>query len=303
LRFILSLFEELRVLSMTGYGMGSAELGSCKLVIEVRSVNHRFLEVLVRLPDEIAEHAAVIDAIARKSSERGRIELYGRLENSPGGVLELQKDRAIAAYRALREIRDQLCPQEPVALSLLSAVPNLFVIRGGPTRDQIRQAVATATERACHHLREMRATEGEQLAVDLKKRVDLVRSYTEQLRELGPKAIEAIRRKILIRIKRLLVESEVTLNPGRIEQEVAMLADRADVSEELTRLASHCDQFEKMLGPLPTPTGRKLEFLLQEMGREVNTVGSKAPEIEITRIVLELKAELERLREQVQNVL
>lgn len=288
---------------MTGYGMGSFDLDNGKLVVEAKAVNHRFLEIVVRFPEEVAKHSSAADTIARKLLERGRIELTANLESAPDGSLTLSRERAKAAFLALRELRDQLCPDQPVPLALLGSVPGLFVVQGGPSPTQFRAAVQAATECACRNLIEMRTREGALLAADLKQRIELVLGHVRSIRSYFPELVESIRRKIHGRVEKLMAEVSVSLNQSRLEQEVAILADRADVSEELTRLMSHCDQFAGMISPALNQVGRKMEFLLQEIGREVNTIGSKVPEIEVTRIVLELKAELERMREQVQNVL
>jgi uncharacterized protein (TIGR00255 family) len=291
------------VLSMTGYGMASAELDGGKLVIEAKSVNHRFLEIIVRFPEEIARHSLVADGIARKLLDRGRVEIAATLENSAAGKLVLHKELARSAFRALRELGSEICPDQPIPLSLLSSVPGLFSMDSGASSEQVRVAVQTATELACIRLTEMRAREGAVLAEDLSRRVETVRELVQSIESVFPEVLESIRRKIRARIERIVAEAFASLNSNRMEQEVAILAERADVSEEITRLASHCDQFAHMIPLASGQIGRKMEFLLQEMGREVNTLGSKVPELEVTRKVLELKAELERMREQVQNVL
>jgi uncharacterized protein (TIGR00255 family) len=288
---------------MTGYGMGSAPLDNGKLVVEAKAVNHRFLEIVIRFPEEVAKHSLVADGVARKFLDRGRVEITATLENAPAGSLTLHKERARAAFKELDQLREELCPEQPLPLSLLSSVPGLFSLQGGPSSEDVHAAVQRATEQACRGLVEMRAREGALLAVDLSQRVQSVSSLVQSISERLPELVVSMHRKIHARIERIMAEAATTLNQHRIEQEVAILADRADVSEELTRLGSHCDQFARMISPSPTQIGRKMEFLLQEMGREVNTIGSKVPELEVTRKVLDLKAELERMREQVQNVL
>jgi uncharacterized protein (TIGR00255 family) len=288
---------------MTGYGMGSIEIDNGKLVVEAKAVNHRFLEIVVRFPEEVAKHSLTADNVARKLLERGRVELTANVESAPDSALTLNQERAKAAFLALRELRDQLCPDQPIPLALLAAVPGLFAVQGGSSATQVRTAVQVATERACRNLIDMRAREGALLAIDLKQRVESVLGHVQSIQKFFPEVVENIRRKIHGRIEKLMAETTASLNQSRLEQEVALLADRADVSEELTRLTSHCGQFIHMISPAENQVGRKMEFLLQEMGREVNTIGSKVPELEVTRIVLELKAELERVREQVQNVL
>ncbi len=292
------------MLSMTGYGIGTASLGRGKLVIEARGVNHRFLDVHIRLPAEIVEYTYFSDAVVRKLAERGKIEINGRLEGHIGGELELNTERAKNAFQALVELRDMLSPNEAVPLSILASVPELFTLRNAPETKDVREAVVSATEQACQEMEKMRASEGTSLAADLSQRIKFVRSQIETIYTRFPELVATYRQRLRARIEKLLSDTNWTVDSERLEHEVALFADRADVTEELTRMRSHCDQFVSMINLKAThPVGRQLEFLLQEMVREVNTVGSKISDVAVTHLVVELKAELERLREQVQNVL
>lgn len=292
------------MLSMTGYGTGRCELGRGALVIEARSVNHRFLDIRVRLPVELIDHAATADGVARSTLERGRVEITGRIEGPHGGEARLDRARARSAFEQLCELRDELRPDEPVPLSLLGCVPDLFTVQGTPDPAETREAVARATRRACERLVEMRAQEGRRLADDLARRLERIVEHAHLIHARAPGLVEAHRSKLRERIQRLLHDTGTPLDPGRLEHEIAVFADRADVAEELTRLESHCDQLRSLLAPDDRkPVGRRLDFLLQEMAREANTVGAKIGDPDITLHVVDLKAELERVREQVQNVL
>jgi uncharacterized protein (TIGR00255 family) len=292
------------VLSMTGYGIGTASLGRGKLIIEARGVNHRYLDVHIRLPAEIVEYAYFSDRIVRKLAERGKVEINGRIEGQIGDDLELNIERAKHAFLALVELRDMLSPSEPVPLSILASVPDLFTLRNSPETEDVRRAVVSATEQACVELGKMRASEGASLAADLTQRVEFVRRHIEAVRTRFPELVATYQRKLRVRVEKLLSDTDWTVEPGRLEHEVALFADRSDVTEEVTRMLSHCDQFAAMIDPeSAVPVGRRLEFLLQEMVREVNTIGSKISDVAVTHLIVELKAELERLREQVQNVL
>lgn len=289
---------------MTGYGIGTASLGQGKLVIEARAVNHRYLDVHIRLPPEIAEYAYFSHEVVRKSAQRGKVEINGRIEGQIGAELELNIERAKHAFRGLVELRDTLSPNEPVPLSILTSVPELFTLRNTPETSDVRQAVVSATEQACLELEEMRASEGASLAADLTQRVEFVRRRIEAIRARFPDLVTTYQQRLRARIEKLLNDTNWTVDSGRIEHEVALFADRSDVTEELTRIQSHCDQFASMIDlESASPIGRRLEFLLQEMVREVNTAGSKISDVAVTHLIVELKAELERLREQVQNVL
>jgi uncharacterized protein (TIGR00255 family) len=290
------------MLSLTGYGVGSASLGASRLRAELRSVNHRFLDLKVRLPHVLADQAGQVDELLRDRLSRGRIELTVRIEGGGLGQGALDVDRARAAFVALTALRDELAPGEPVPLALLASVPELFTDAAtAPDPEAAAAAVRGAVSDACASLEAMRAAEGAKLASDFEDRLTAMEALVERIRPATTRMVQAYRERLHARIQ-TLVEGKVALDPGRLEHEVALFADRADVTEELTRLGSHCAQFRALLRA-PGAVGRKLEFLLQEMGREVNTTGAKVGELDVTHLVLELKAELERMREQVQNVL
>jgi uncharacterized protein (TIGR00255 family) len=288
--------------SMTGYGSASAKRGAAVVVVEARALNNRFLDVRVRFPPVLTDHAAAADDVARKQLVRGRVELSARLEGTLGEVL-LDRDRARQALSELDALRRELGVAEPVPLALLSLVPNLFTDTGAREAGATREAVLEATEGACAALVAMRRSEGCALLSDLRSRIARVRTVASALASQVPALSETYRQRLRGRLATLLEGTGVALDAGRLEHEVALLADRSDVAEELTRIDSHCEQFAALLGSEDEPLGRRLEFLLQELGREVNTVGSKVGELHVTRQVLDLKAELERMREQVQNVL
>lgn len=287
--------------SMTGFGVGEAALGTGRIALEIRSVNHRFLDVRVRLPRELSEHSTYLEQLARARLSRGRVELYVRFDGPSLGTLVIDKRRAMEAIRALQELRDELGLTEPVPLSVLGSIPDLFVSPAQSDPDAVRASLQTALEGALAAMDQMRRAEGEHLRADLQARLNTVESLANEIAGLSEGLAERYRRRLRERIQRLLEGQETLLDPGRLEQEVALLADHVDVSEELTRLGCHCRQFGMLLGS-DEPVGRRLDFLLQEMAREVNTIGSKANEADIAFRVVELKAEIERMREQVQNV-
>lgn len=288
--------------SMTGHGSGSAHVGPATVVVEVRAVNHRFLDVRARLPGPLAEHGPAAEDVARKLLERGHVEIGGRYEGALGGQVMLDRARAREALAQLGALRDELTPHEPLPLSLLAVVPELFGQRSGAASEEVRAAVTEASTAACAAVSAMRAVEGRALALDLLARVDRIETLAAVLKSRTGDLSSRVRSRLQERIATLLEGSTVALDRGRLEHEVALLADRADVSEELTRLHSHCAQVRAAVDQ-DGPVGRRLEFLLQELGREVNTLGSKVADLDVTSAVVELKVELERMREQVQNVL
>lgn len=290
--------------SMTGHGQGEAAIGSGRVQIELRSLNHRFLEVRVRLPAELVEHSGFVEELVRKSLMRGRIEVTGRLTGDALGTPVLDVARARAAYEQLLALRDALSPREALPLSLLASVPDLFGSRGLPDLRTARDALTRATEHACRTVCEMRQREGAALAADLAARIDRMVEHVAQIEERVPGVVAAARRRLSERIEKLLPGSSNAIDPVRLEQEIALLADRSDVTEECTRLRSHAEQFRDLLQQGSTEAlGRRLDFLLQEMAREANTIGAKSSDAECARLVVEVKADVERMREQVQNVM
>lgn len=287
---------------MTGYGSGSAPLGDGQLIVGVRSVNHRYLDIRVKLAPELLELSDHVEAFARQQLARGRIEINARLERPPGSEVALSLDRATAAVQQLRALRDRVAPNEPLPLSLLSALPGLFAEGASLAVDQMRSAVEAALNLAFADLTRMRSVEGEALARDLLQRVDRIHSMVDDIEARNPDLVSQYRTKLHGRIAKLLADGTLVSDPARLELEVVMFADRADVAEEITRLRAHCDHF-RATAASNDAVGRKLDFLLQEMAREGNTIGAKVGDATVTHVVVELKTELERVREQVQNVL
>ena len=293
------------MLSMTGYGRGAAALGHAWYVVEIRALNHRFLDLRLRTDPELAAEAYVLEAQVRKVLVRGRVDVSARIEGRAGGELAIDRSRARQAFAELCALRDELAPAEPVPLQLLAGVPALFAEAGAPSAELRLRAAEQAVQAACAELLQMRAAEGSALAADLDQRSARVLARIEQIEAATANQPALTRAKLLVRIQKLLEgTSELPIDPGRLELEVALAADRADVSEELTRLRSHLRQLRQLVSQAAAdPIGRKLEFLVQELSREANTTGAKVAEPRAAEHVLEVKAELERMREQVQNVL
>jgi uncharacterized protein (TIGR00255 family) len=287
--------------SMTGFGLGEAPLGAGKLAVEIRGVNHRFLDVRVRVPRELVDLAGFVEQIARDRLVRGRYEVGMRVDGVALGAPVLDRDRARAAYRALCELRDELAPGSDVPLSLLGAIPDLFVSSVDREIERLRESTRAAFEAAATSLDAMRANEGTALRADLVKRLDRVQFLARGIERRAPEVIETHRRRLRERADRLRAATEIDVDDVRLEQEIAMFAERSDVCEELTRLESHAAQFARLVSA-DEAVGRRLDFLLQEMAREANTVGAKSPDALIAQAVVEMKAEIERMREQVQNV-
>jgi uncharacterized protein (TIGR00255 family) len=287
--------------SMTGFGLGEVPLGGGTLAIEIRGVNHRFLDVRVRLPRELGDLAGFVEQVAREKLTRGRYEVAVRLDGVALGPPVLDRERARAAFHALSELRDELAPGSDVPLSLLASIPDLFVSSVDRELDRLRDAVRSALEASVKALDAMRAHEGLALREDLLKRLQSVRRLAAQVEKRAPDVVEAHRKRLRERADRLRAATEIDVDGARLEQELALFAERSDICEELTRLESHCAQFSGLLST-DEAIGRRLDFLLQEMAREANTVGAKSPDAQVAHAIVEVKADIERMREQVQNV-
>ena len=288
---------------MTGFGIGDAPLGDGRVTVELRALNHRFLDVRVRLPEELNDQSFFIEQLARESLARGRFDVGVRLEGAalPPPLFSIERARAL--YRGLCQLRDELAPGTDLPITALTGMPDL--VTTPTTADSVgaRASLKAAFEAALARLDEMRLHEGEALTRELRTRLDSARRLRLIIATRGSEMLEGYRMRLRDRLGRLLSESGVQLDPGRLEAEIVILADRSDVTEELVRLESHFEQFSRLL-ELETgaPVGRRLDFLLQEIGRESNTIGAKSQDAPIAHLVVEMKAELERIREQVQNV-
>lgn len=296
--------------SMTGQGSARVELDapaqmgatSARVVVEIRCVNHRHLDPRVRGEGPLADHTGVADEVVRRRLVRGRVEILLSLEGARA-LPQLDLERATAAFRQLAQLRDQVAPREPVPLSLLSSVPDLFGASDARfTSELLAGAVRRATERACDEVESMRLREGEALRADLDVRLDLILAIVARVEARRPEVVSAARARLRERISRLL-DPSTALDAGRIEHEVAVFADRTDVAEECTRLRAHVVETQRVIREPIDGRGKRLDFLCQELAREANTLGQKSSDLEIGARVIDLKCEIERMREQAQNVL
>lgn len=294
------------VRSMTGYGRGTAERGGRRVTIEIRSVNHRFLDVKVRGASVEAGVEEAIVTRVRDQIERGSVAIAVRLERRAQAGLAIDRDAARAAHATLRALAEELGTPPP-GLDLVVGQPGVVVAPDADAGDdaELAAAASAAADAAITALIAMRSTEGAALARELGSRTAALRGLVAELAALAEHVPGDLKRRLDDRVRRLLGDADTpaaTIDPARLAQEVALLADRADVTEELVRLASHLEQLASVVGTETGSVGRRLDFLLQEVGRELNTIGSKSPSAEIVARVVAAKVELEKLREQAQNV-
>jgi len=285
--------------SMTGYGSAELERDGQRLSAEIRSVNHRYCEVSLRAPKLVSLFE---DQIRQLIQERGKFTLAVVWSGAgdSGEVLKLNEtvaDRYVAVFRQLGE-RYGLAPT--IDLQTLAALPDLFVWEHTSLSDEETWGlVRTVVDKACDNMEAMKAREGEALARDFEQRLTLLKKQLDCVVLRAPLRPQEAKERLMGRVQTLL--GDVEMDPVRIAQEVALMVDRLDCTEECVRLSAHIDQFRSLVEG-PELAGRKLNFLLQEMNREANTIGAKSNDVEITRAVIVIKEEIERLREQVQNV-
>jgi uncharacterized protein (TIGR00255 family) len=286
--------------SMTAFGRGEATNGMITVVVELRSVNHRFRDLNLKVPREYAAVEPRVTNLLRERFERGRIDCTVRRAGPEGPNTVTPDLRLAEAYvRAAQAVARHLQVEARVDLGWLLAQPGVLAVTEtelDPTHEW--ELLEPALLGACEDLSAMRGREGRALKRDLQQNLGELMRHLERMRALSEGVLQTLLRRFDERLTALLGDH---VDPGRLAQEAAILADKADVSEELARLASHVDQFLDLLASAE-PTGRKMEFLVQEMHREVNTVGSKAIGEEASRVVVLMKSSLEKLREQAANV-
>lgn len=292
---------------MTGFGAGDAAGAGARITVEMKSVNHRFLDVNVKGPREyVSLEPRIVEAV-RGRMRRGKIDVFVARRPDLSAPNAVKVDLALArAYReALRTLQSELDLEGQVDVEMVAGQRDVLLVGGSdPDPEADWPAVHQAVETALERLAAMRAEEGRRLGEDLRSNLSALRRLSVEARERAPKVVEDYRLRLQERLARLLGEGgepATQLDPSRLAQEVALLAERTDVHEELVRLDSHLDQLGAIVDE-GGEMGRKLDFLLQEIGREVNTLGSKANDAELARTVVELKSVAERIREQVQNV-
>ena len=288
--------------SMTGYGKSESVTDSGKLSVEIRSVNHRYGEISVKLPRQFMSLEGEIKKRVSSRFKRGKIDIFINFEQ-PSGVAALPQVNfamAKAYHEAFLALNHHLGIYEPVPASIIIAQKDVLVSQElAPDMDGISAALFSTLSDAMDSFGEMRCMEGEALHTEIAGRISIIYEAVETVAVRSPVAVAANVERLKERIVKLL--ADVQLDEMRFAQEAALIADRMEITEELVRLRSHFKQFDSLLS-LDEPVGRKLDFLLQEMNREVNTIGSKANDAEIAAMVVELKSEMEKIREQIQNV-
>jgi len=288
--------------SMTGYGRGEGRAGGYRITVEIKSLNHRFLDLNIRLPRFYLALEEKMREKVKSRINRGRIEVIVNIdqENGKKQPLTVDMDLAIAYYNALKELAQRLnLPADMGAKDLLGLPEVVKTSEPEWTEEGLWPGIEAALEEALTQLLTMRAKEGARLEEELRERAEKVRSLIKAIEERAHQVPGEYAEKLRQRIRELA--GDLVLDPSRLEMEVALFAERADIREEVVRLHSHLDQFLRALDQ-GGAVGRQLDFLLQEMGREAHTISAKANDLMISNWVISLRGEMEKMREQVQNV-
>ena len=291
------------VKSMTGFGRGIAQGERYKMTVEIKSVNNRYLEVALHAPRLILFLESAVKAQIARYAERGKVDVYVQLETVGESLPQLKTDKALAAayVDAAAEIAEAVGMAEKLTLAELLQLPGMFSMeKPEDDLEAIEDVLMSALSQALQGFAAMRALEGERLANDLLGRRATVCGYVEKIEQLSEQVVRDYQAKLTARITELLADT-AQLDENRLANEVAYFADRACINEELVRLHSHLQQLEDLLQSNGA-CGRKLDFLMQELNREVNTIGSKANYLAISTLVIDAKSELEKIREQIQNI-
>ena len=293
--------------SMTGYGDAAAQEGSLHYHVELRSLNNKYFKAAIRLPEPIVGLEAEMESRLRKLIHRGSITLTVKLKFNDAHAASHVNDAALLTYLThLETIHAKITDQAVnIDLTQLLALPGVLQ----PSEDddalvtKARPVLFRLVDEAGCRLAAMRQREGEGLAADLLKQRDVIRDRITRIGKRAPRVIDEYHQKLRARIDHLMARAELKVSETDLIREVAVFADRADISEELSRVAGHLEQFEQIIaGNNGEPAGRTLDFLAQELLREANTIGSKSNDADISRAVVELKSAIDRIKEQVQNV-
>lgn len=288
--------------SMTGYGRCQEVISGKDITVEIKAVNHRYFEFSSRVSRGYAFLEEKLKSFMQSVCSRGKIDVYVSIVSVEEGpvVVELNKSLAKGYIDALHQLAEEYGIKDDISVSTVARYTDIFTIRRtAEDEDVIWEAVQTVAQKAADSFIAMRETEGAKLREDLLSKLDNVISFVEKVEERAPETVEKYRERLRTKLEEMLADSKI--DEQRILTECAIFADRVAVDEETVRLRSHVSQFRDML-ELGEPVGRKLDFLVQEINRESNTIGSKAQNTDIAHIVVSLKAEIEKIREQLQNI-
>ncbi len=288
--------------SMTGYGRFQQTIDGREILVEIKSVNHRYFEFSARVPRAYGYLEEKLKSFVQSKVSRGKVEVGVTVYNIEGKDAQIEVNKSIAQgyVSALRKANEILSLEDDITLSRLIKLPDIFnVIKNTEDEEVIWKDVKLVAEEALNNFITMREVEGMKMKDDIKSRLGYIGELVDMVEERSPAVTQAYRDKLYGKLCEILNDKKI--DEQRILTEAAVFAEKTAVDEETVRLKSHIQQFNGLLD-IDEPVGRKLDFLIQEFNRESNTIGSKAQDIEITKIVVELKSEIEKIREQIQNI-
>lgn len=288
--------------SMTAYGRAESLKGTMEFIAEIRSGNNRYREIILRLPQSLQLFEDRIRSLLSSRLKRGRIEISIQVKDNGDKGLNLELNRPLVrAYgNIFDELNKELGCQQPIDLSFFSQLKDIIIVKQDAVdAEKIWPELKDVIDKAMASLDAMRINEGKTLEKDFMERLNRIGRHIDEIRDKAKVVIETYRNKLIQRIHKLTEDIEI--NEDRLMLEVAFMAERSDITEELIRIESHIEQFRNYMDQ-DDVVGRRLDFLLQEINREVNTIGSKAADSSISQLAVEIKGELEKLREQIQNV-
>ena len=290
------------VKSMTGYGRAVETVNGREFTVEIRSVNNRYLDCTVKLPRSFSFAEEAVKAAVKAAVSRGKVDVYisVRSETEADVQVTLNKPVVEGYLAAMRQMVSDYGVTDDISVSTLSRMSDVFVVdKPKADEDQLKADLLSVVEKALLAYDAMRVTEGLALENDLRSRANTILELVAQVEELNPKTVSDYRKRLEEKMREVLENKSI--DESRILTEAAIFADKVAVDEETVRLRSHLEQMDAMLSG-SGGIGRKLDFLLQEMNREANTTGSKCSDVKVARIVVDIKAELEKIREQTQNI-
>lgn len=288
--------------SMTGYGREQLVLGGREITVEIRSVNHRYYEFSARIPRIYGYLEEKLKSFVKGSISRGKIEVNVTVNNLEGRDVAVNIDSNLARnyLKALRETNESLGLKDDITLSVMTRFADIFTVQKVQEDEEaIWNDVRTVAEKALEKFVNMRETEGESLKNDLLIKLSNIENTLAKVEEQAPQTVVNYREKLYSRLKEVL--GDTNIDEQRVLTEAAIFAEKIAIDEETVRLRSHISQFRDLMEE-DGPVGRKLDFLVQEFNREINTTGSKAQDVLITKCVVDMKSEVEKIREQIQNI-
>ncbi|KNF08732.1 hypothetical protein CLPU_5c00390 [Gottschalkia purinilytica] len=291
------------VKSMTGFGRGESSDGIRNFSVEIKSINHRYNDIIIKMPKHINYLEEEIKRVIKKKITRGRVELYISLEYIADSNMEVKVNLPLAmSYKkAMESLCNELNLDNNIGIELITKFPDILKTeKREENEDEVWLCLKQAVDESLNQLMIMRQVEGEELVKNIKEKVTTIENLVKEVQTRAPQVVIEHKEKLWNRINELL-EEKYEIDESKLANEVAYFADKYGIDEEIVRLYSHINQLLRTLES-DEPVGRKLDFLVQEMNREANTIGSKVGDIDITNSVVEIKSELEKIREQIQNI-